>query len=143
MKKLLTAAALALVMSLPMSAQTSYKPVELDALQVEEVFPFFTQEHIYEGEYVWDYYFVNKLYAYHNFMGIHEVRRAIDMMWKYGTTHYTADQYKLLAGRNINVQMNEWAASFNQIRWTKQYNNPANNHAVYGFFGMAGYAGHS
>ena len=38
MKKLLTAAALALGMNLPMSAQTSYQPVELSALQVEEMF---------------------------------------------------------------------------------------------------------
>ncbi|MCQ2220488.1 MAG: hypothetical protein MJZ12_03790 [Prevotella sp.] len=141
MKKLLTAAAVALGMSLPMSAQTSYKPVELDALQVEEVFSFLTSEH-FESVSSWRI-FNNKLYAYHNFMGIHEVRRAIDMMWKYGTTRYTADQYKLLAGRNINVQMNEWAASFNQIRWGYKANNPANAHAVSGFFGVAGYAGHS
>ena len=85
MKKLLTAAAVALGMSLPMSAQTSYKPVELDALQVEEVFPFLTPEH-FEAEMCWRD-FKNHLYAYHNFMGIHEVRRAIDMMWKYGTPH--------------------------------------------------------
>lgn len=141
MKKLLAAAAVALGMSLPMSAQTSYKPVELDALQVEDVFPFLTPEH-FEAEMCWRD-FNNHLYAYHNFMGIHEVRRAIDMMWKYGTTRYTADQYKLLAGRNINVQMQEWAASFNQIRWGDNANNPANIHAVYGFFGVAGYAGHS
>lgn len=141
MKKLLAAAAVALGMSVPMSAQTSYKPVELDALQVEEVFPFLTQEH-FEAEMCWRD-FNNHLYAYHNFMGIHEVRRAIDMMWKYGTTRYTADQYKLLAGRNINVMMDEWAASFNQIRWGDNANNPANVHAVHGFFGVAGYAGHS
>lgn len=141
MKKLLAAAAVALGMSLPMSAQTSYKPVELDALQVEEVFPFLTQEH-FEAEMCWRI-FNNHLYAYHDFMGIHEVRRAIDMMWKYGTTRYTADQYKLLAGRNINVQMGEWAASFNQIRWGRESYNIANSHAVQGFFGVAGYAGHS
>lgn len=141
MKKLLIAAAVALGMNLPMSAQTSFKPVELDALQVEEVFPFLTPEH-FEAEMCWRD-FNNHLYAYHNFMGIHEVRRAIDMMWKYGTTRYTADQYKLLAGRNINVMMDEWAASFNQIRWGYKANNSARIHAVDGFFGVVGYAGHS
>ncbi len=142
MKKLLTIVAVTLGMSVPMSAQNTYKPVELDALHVEEVFPFLTPEH-FEAEMCWSI-FNDELYAYHNFMGIHEVRRAIDMMWKYGTTRYTADQYKLLAGRNINVQMDEWAASFNQIRWPgRPVSAEGQGHAVQGFFGVAGYAGHS
>lgn len=102
MKKLLTAAALALGMSLPMSAQTSYKPVELTYLDWVKEMP--NEGKIDEGDI--RYYQRPKIVETKLF-GMPAARRAVDMMWKYGTTENSADEYKMLCGKNVYIMMNE------------------------------------
>lgn len=102
MKKLLIAAAVALGMSLPTSAQTSYKPVELTYLDWVKEMP--NEGKIDEGDI--RYYQRPKIVETKLF-GMPAARRAVDMMWKYGTTENTADEYKMLCGKNVYIMMNE------------------------------------
>ena len=102
MKKLLIAAAVALGISLPMSAQTSYKPVELTYLDWVKEMP--NEGKLDEGD-IW--YYERPKIVETKLFGMPAARRAVDMMWKYGTTENSADEYKMLCGKNVYIMMNE------------------------------------
>lgn len=116
MKKLLTAAAVALGMSVPMSAQTSYKPVELTYLDWVKEMP--NGGKIDEGDI--RYYQRPKIVETKLF-GMPAARRAVDMMWKYGTTENTADEYKMLCGKNVYIMMSEESTEPTHDVWNILY----------------------
>lgn len=95
--KHLASIALALGMSLTAAAQV-YRPVSLEKVDPVDVFPYYGKSSTKErfDQYM-DPVLREVVYADH----------AINMMYKYGTTKYTADQYKILLGKINLVMQNE------------------------------------
>lgn len=146
MKKIITPCRCALLslmwgLSLPLMAQ-AYEPVELDVLSMYDEYPFLN---IVSG----DIDLIHRGYEYDTgvpLFGAHIAHHAVEMMWKYGTTKHSVEEYRRLATVNYVLiaerSSNHAMIDYIYMKEGEDRSGANNNHASKGFNTIWQYVDH-